>query len=153
MLLLIIRLHVLYISGHILCQPIWLCALCDLYWENRYMLQTCIDIYYITSDQMTACIVHIGTYIILAHLAVCIMQPVLGNRYTLQNLYRYILYHFRLYDCMYYTYRYIYYISPSGCVHYVACIGNRYTLQNLYRYILYHFRLYDCMYYTYRDIY
>jgi hypothetical protein len=26
-----------------------------------------------------------------------------------------------------------YYISPSGCVHYVTCIGNRYMLQNLYR--------------------
>ncbi len=45
-----LRLHVLYISGHILCQPIRLCAFCDLYWENRYMLHTCIDIYYITSD-------------------------------------------------------------------------------------------------------
>jgi hypothetical protein len=93
--------------GIILYQPIWLCALCDLYWEQ----------------------VHVA------------------------NLYRHILYHFWLYDCMYCTYRDIYYISPSGCVHYVACIGNRYTLQNLYRHILYHFWLYDCMYCTYRDIY
>ncbi len=81
--LLILWLHVLYISGHILYQPIWPCALCSLYWEQ-------------------------------VHSA---------------NLYRHILYHFWLYDCMYCTYRDIYYISSSGCVHYVACIGNRYTLQ------------------------
>jgi len=73
--------------GIILYQPIWLCALCDLYWEQ-------------------------------VHAA---------------NLYRHILYHLWLYDYMYCTYRDIYYISPSGCVHYVACIGNRYMLQNLYR--------------------
>ena len=107
----------LYQMRHMLYQPIWLYALCDLYWEqvhaaknlyrahiislmviwlrvctsgsyyispsgcvhyvtcigNRYMLQTYIDTYYITSDYMTACVVHIGTYIISAHLAVCIM--------------------------------------------------------------------------------
>ena len=71
-------------------QPIWLYALCDLYWEQVHAAKT----------------------------------------YT-----GHILYHLWLYDCMYCTYRDIYYISPSGCVHYVACIGNRYTLQNLYRHI------------------
>ena len=58
--------------GIILYQSIWLCALCDLYWEQVHVA-TYIDTYYITSDYMTACIVHIGTYIISAHLAVCIM--------------------------------------------------------------------------------
>ncbi len=43
------------------------------------MLQTYINTYYVTSDYLTACIVHIGTYIISAHLAVCIMWPVLGT--------------------------------------------------------------------------
>jgi hypothetical protein len=32
--LMIIWLHVMYISEHILYQPIWLCALCSLYWEQ-----------------------------------------------------------------------------------------------------------------------
>ncbi len=93
----------LYQTKHILYQPVWLCALCNpvlgnsymlqnLYKSrntyyispsgcvhyvtcigNRYMLQTYIDTYYITYDYMIACNVHIGTYIISAHLAVCIM--------------------------------------------------------------------------------
>jgi hypothetical protein len=96
---------------------------------NRYMLQTYINTYYVTSDYTTACIVYIGAYTMSAHLAVCIMWPVLGKQVHVANLYRHILYHFWLDDSMYCTYRDIYYISPSGCVHYVACIGNRYTLQ------------------------
>jgi len=92
---------------------------------NRYMLQTYINTYYVTSDYTTACIVHIGTYTMSAHLAVCIMWPVLGKQVHVANLYRHILYHFWLDDSMYCTYRDIYYISPSGCVHYVACIGKQ----------------------------
>ena len=60
-----------------------------------------------------------------AYPAVCIMWPVLGKQVHVANLYRHILYHFWLDDSMYCTYRDIYYISPSGCVHYVACIGKQ----------------------------
>jgi hypothetical protein len=92
---------------------------------NRYMLQTYINTYYVTSDYTTACIVHIGTHTMSACPAVCIMWPVLGKQVHVANLYRHILYHFWLDDSMYCTYRDIYYISPSGCVHYVACIGKQ----------------------------
>ena len=92
---------------------------------NRYMLQTYINTYYVTSDYTIACIVHIGTHTMSAYPAVCIMWPVLGKQVHVANLYRHILYHFWLDDSMYCTYRDIYYISPSGCVHYVACIGKQ----------------------------
>jgi hypothetical protein len=70
--LLIIWLHVLYISGHILYQPIWLCALCSLYWEQVHSAKLIST--HIICDYMIACNVHIATYIFISvRLAVCIM--------------------------------------------------------------------------------
>ena len=71
--LMIIWLHVMYISQHILYQSIWLCALCNLYWETGTCCKLIPNTYYITYDYMIACNVHIATHIISAHLAVCIM--------------------------------------------------------------------------------
>jgi hypothetical protein len=71
--LMIIWLHVMYISEHILYQPIWLCALCSLYWEQVHAAKLISNTYYITCDYMIACNVHIATCIISVRLAVCIM--------------------------------------------------------------------------------
>jgi hypothetical protein len=115
-------------------QPIWLYALCDLYWEQVHAAKNLYRAHIISLMVIWLRVCTSGSCYIspfgCVHYVTCI-----GKQVHVANLYRHILYHFWLYDCMYCTYRDIYYISPSGCVHYVACIGNRYTLQNLYRHI------------------
>ena len=101
---------------------------------NRYMLlktYTGHILYHLWL--MTACIVHIGTYIISAHLAVCIMQPVLGTgTFCKTYIETYYITSDYMTACIIHIGTYIN-ISPSGCVHYVACIGKTGTFCNLCR--------------------
>jgi len=86
--LMIIWLHVMYISEHILYQPIWLCALCSLYWEQVHSAKL-ISIHVISLQIIWLHVLYISGHILIsAHLAVCIMWPVLGTGTFCKNLYR-----------------------------------------------------------------
>ncbi len=144
--LMIIWLHVLYISEHILYQPIWLCALCSLYWEQVHAAKLIST--HIICDYMIACNVHIATYIyIYPSVWLCALCNLYWGTGTccklipkihvisLLTIWLHVM-------CISQQY----YISPSGCVHYVTCIGGQVHAANLYRkHILYHLWLCDCM--------
>ena len=115
-------------------QPIWLYALCDLYWEQVHAAKNLYRAHIISLMVIWLRVCTYRDHIISAHLAVCIMWPVLGTGTCCKLISTHIISLMIIWLHVLYISD-ICYISPSGCVHYVACIGNRYTLQNLYRHI------------------
>ncbi len=83
----------LYQTRHMLYQPIWLYALCDLYWEQVHAAKKNLPAHIISLMVYDCVYVHIGI-ILYQPIWLCALCDLYWEQVHVANLYRHILCHY-----------------------------------------------------------